>query len=29
LLACQALCEELVMVSRDEIFDAYGVRRIW
>jgi PIN domain nuclease of toxin-antitoxin system len=27
LLTCQALHEELVLVSRDEIFDAYGVRR--
>jgi PIN domain nuclease of toxin-antitoxin system len=29
LLACQALHEDLVLVSRDEIFDAYGVRRLW
>jgi PIN domain nuclease of toxin-antitoxin system len=29
LLAAQAQCEGLVLLSRDEAFDAYGVRRIW
>lgn len=29
LLAATALVEDLVLVSRDEAFDAYGVRRVW
>lgn len=29
LLVSQALSDELVIVSADESFDAYGVRRLW
>jgi len=29
LLAAQALEEAMLLVSRDSIFDAYGVRRVW
>ena len=29
MLAAQAQAEDLVLVSRDEIFDAYGVSRVW
>jgi len=29
LLAAQALEEKLNIVSRDAIFDAYGVKRVW
>ena len=29
LLAAQALEEKLNIVSRDPIFDAYGVKRVW
>lgn len=29
LLAAQALAEDLTLISRDTIFDSYGVRRIW
>ncbi len=29
LLAAQALAEDLTLVSRDKIFDLYGVKRIW
>jgi PIN domain nuclease of toxin-antitoxin system len=29
LLAAQALAQELTLVSRDTVFDAYGLRRIW
>jgi PIN domain nuclease of toxin-antitoxin system len=29
LLVAQAQEEELAIVSRDAIFDAYGVKRIW
>jgi len=29
MLVAQAQAESLVMVSRDELFDQYGVRRIW
>lgn len=29
LLAAQALEEKMILVSRDPIFDAYGVRRVW
>lgn len=29
LLAAQALLDDLVLLGRDEAFDAYGVRRIW
>ncbi|MCC6523758.1 MAG: type II toxin-antitoxin system VapC family toxin [Polyangiaceae bacterium] len=29
LLVAQALAEGLVLVSRDEAFDAYGVGRVW
>jgi PIN domain nuclease of toxin-antitoxin system len=29
LLAAQARVENLVIVSADEAFDAYGVRRLW
>jgi len=29
LLAAQALEEKLNIVSRDAVFDAYGVKRIW
>lgn len=29
LLAAQTLADQLALVSRDEIFDAYGVLRLW
>lgn len=29
LLVAQALCERATIVSTDEIFDAYGLTRIW
>jgi len=29
LLAAQALAESLTLASKDEIFDAYGVARVW
>ena len=29
LLIAQALVDDLVMISRDEAFDLYGVRRRW
>jgi PIN domain nuclease of toxin-antitoxin system len=29
LLAAQALVESMYLVSRDVIFDAYGVGRVW
>jgi PIN domain nuclease of toxin-antitoxin system len=29
LLVAQALCERATIVSTDEIFDAYGLKRIW
>ena len=29
LLVAQAFAEELTIVSRDDIFDLYGVRRLW
>ncbi len=29
LLAVQALAENLTLVSKDEIFDRYGVTRLW
>jgi PIN domain nuclease of toxin-antitoxin system len=29
LLAAQAIEEKLMIVSRDPVFDAYGVKRIW
>jgi len=29
LLVCQALAEELTLVSADRAFDAYGLRRLW
>jgi PIN domain nuclease of toxin-antitoxin system len=29
LLAAQALDEKLSLVSRDSVFDRYGIRRIW
>jgi PIN domain nuclease of toxin-antitoxin system len=29
LLAAQALEEKLPIVSRDAVFDAYGVKRVW
>ncbi len=29
MLVAQAQAEDLVLVSRDEIFDAYGVSRVW
>jgi PIN domain nuclease of toxin-antitoxin system len=29
LLVVQALCERATIVSTDEIFDAYGLKRIW
>lgn len=29
LLVAQALVEDVALLSRDEVFDAYGVRRIW
>lgn len=29
LLAAQALTENLLLVSRDAIFDDYGVKRLW
>jgi PIN domain nuclease of toxin-antitoxin system len=28
-LVCQAQLESLTMVSRDEVLDAYGVKRVW
>lgn len=29
LLAAQAICERATIVSTDEVFDAYGVKRVW
>lgn len=29
LLVAQALREEMTLVSRDEVFDAYAVKRVW
>jgi PIN domain nuclease of toxin-antitoxin system len=29
LLAAQALAEDLTLISRDGVFDLYGVKRIW
>jgi PIN domain nuclease of toxin-antitoxin system len=29
LLAAQALCEDLAVISNDSAFDAYGVKRVW
>jgi PIN domain nuclease of toxin-antitoxin system len=29
LLAAQALAEDLTLISRDAIFDQYGVKRLW
>ena len=29
MLAAQALCEGLRLVSNDRVFDGYGVRRLW
>jgi PIN domain nuclease of toxin-antitoxin system len=29
LLAAQALCEEIAILSSDSVFDAYGVDRVW
>jgi len=29
LLAAQALADQLALISRDEVFDAYGVLRYW
>lgn len=29
LLAAQALCEDLTLISKDAIFDQYGVKRLW
>jgi PIN domain nuclease of toxin-antitoxin system len=29
LLAAQAICERATIVSSDEIFDAYGLARVW
>lgn len=29
MLAAQCLEENLTIISRDEIFDAYGVKRVW
>lgn len=29
LLAATALCDDLTLVSRDDVFDQYGVKRVW
>lgn len=29
LIVSQALAEEMILISSDEMFDAYGVNRIW
>jgi PIN domain nuclease of toxin-antitoxin system len=29
MLIAQAICEDLVIVGKDEIFDRYGVKRVW
>ena len=29
MLVSQALCEDISLVSRERVFDAYGVRRLW
>jgi len=29
LLAATALCDDLTLVSRDDVFDLYGVKRVW
>jgi PIN domain nuclease of toxin-antitoxin system len=29
LLAAQALCEKRTLISRDDVFDAYQVQRLW
>ncbi len=29
MLVSQALCEDISLVSRERVFDAYGVRRVW
>ncbi len=29
MLAAQALLEGLVLVSNDEVFDTFGVKRLW
>lgn len=29
LLAAQAIAEDLPLVSRDAVFDSYGLRRLW
>jgi PIN domain nuclease of toxin-antitoxin system len=29
MIIAQALCEELTVVGKDEVFDKYNVKRIW